>query len=66
MSDQTDVQNIEAHHTRPILKLKKLQGYELYNDQVIYERHRHRYGFNNEFGKRTKWYDCFGVTLMTL
>jgi CTP synthase len=25
---------------------------ELYNDQVIYERHRHRYAFNNEFREK--------------
>ncbi|MED1438918.1 CTP synthase [Aeribacillus composti] len=31
-------------------KLKEgTKAYEAYNDEVIYERHRHRYEFNNEF-----------------
>ena len=25
------------------------KAYEAYNDEVIYERHRHRYEFNNEY-----------------
>ena len=27
-------------------------SYEVYNNEVIYERHRHRYEFNNDFRKQ--------------
>ncbi|WP_291583509.1 CTP synthase [Clostridium sp. UBA6640] len=31
---------------------KSTKAYEAYNDEVIYERHRHRYEFNNQFRKQ--------------
>lgn len=31
---------------------KNTKAYEAYNDEVIYERHRHRYEFNNQFRKQ--------------
>ncbi|OZM56755.1 CTP synthetase [Lottiidibacillus patelloidae] len=30
---------------------KDTKAYEAYNDEVVYERHRHRYEFNNEYRK---------------
>ena len=32
--------------------MKIVIRYEVYKDEVIYERHRHRYEFNNEFRKQ--------------
>ena len=50
-------------------KLKEAtKAMELYNDQVIYERHRHRYGFNNEFREKMEQNGMIvsGGLLMTL
>ncbi|NLL81763.1 MAG: CTP synthase [Tissierellia bacterium] len=55
MSDQTDVQNIGGTlrlGAHPCKLKEATKAMELYNDQVIYERHRHRYGFNNEFREK--------------
>ena len=32
--------------------MRNSNSYEVYKDEVIYERHRHRYEFNNEFRKQ--------------
>lgn len=52
MADQKDVTNIGGTLRLGIYPCKIKEGtkaMELYNDEIIYERHRHRYELNNEF-----------------
>lgn len=57
MSDQRDVENIGGTLRLGIYPCKVEAGtkaMESYNDEIIYERHRHRYEFNNEFRDKLK------------
>ncbi|TJX13414.1 CTP synthase [Tissierella creatinini] len=52
MNDQKDIQNIGGTLRLGIYPCKLVENtkaMEIYNDELIYERHRHRYEFNNEF-----------------
>ena len=55
MSNQTDVENIGGTlrlGVQPCKLIENTKAMELYNDEIIYERHRHRYEFNNEFREK--------------
>ncbi|MGL4875290.1 MAG: CTP synthase [Clostridium sp.] len=54
MSDQKDIEDLGGTMRLglyPCRLDKDTESYNLYKDEVIYERHRHRYEFNNEFRK---------------
>ncbi|MGL4849227.1 MAG: CTP synthase [Clostridium sp.] len=54
MSDQKDIEDLGGTMRLglyPCRLDKETESYNLYKDEVIYERHRHRYEFNNEFRK---------------
>ncbi|WFA08669.1 CTP synthase [Tissierella sp. Yu-01] len=55
MVDQKDVENIGGTLRLGVYPCKLIDGtkaMEIYNDEIIYERHRHRYEFNNEYRER--------------
>lgn len=57
MLDQKEVENIGGTLRLGIYPCKITEGtkaMEIYNDEIIYERHRHRYEFNNEFREQLK------------
>ncbi len=52
MPEQKDIENMGGTMRLGLYPCKIAEGtkaYEIYNDELIYERHRHRYEFNNEF-----------------
>ena len=54
MPDQKDVDEMGGTMRLGLYACKLEKGtkaYDAYNEEVIYERHRHRYEFNNEFRK---------------
>ncbi len=54
MPEQKDIEDLGGTMRLGLYPCKldeKTKSYDLYNDKVIYERHRHRYEFNNEFRK---------------
>ena len=55
LPDQKDIEDIGGTLRLGIYPCKLKEGtkaMEMYNDEIIYERHRHRYEFNNEFRNR--------------
>ncbi len=57
MQDQKDVVNIGGTLRLGIYPCKlteNTKSMELYNDEIIYERHRHRYEFNSEYREKTE------------
>lgn len=55
MSDQKDIEYLGGTMRLGLYPCKLNENstsYKEYNDELIYERHRHRYEFNNEFRKR--------------
>ncbi len=57
MLDQKEVENIGGTLRLGIYPCKITEGtkaMEIYNDEIIYERHRHRYEFNNEYREQLK------------
>ena len=55
MSDQKDIEDLGGTMRLGLYPCRldeNTKSYELYKDEVIYERHRHRYEFNNEFRTR--------------
>ncbi len=55
MPDQKDIENLGGTMRLGLYPCKldeNSNSYEVYKDEVIYERHRHRYEFNNEFRKQ--------------
>ena len=55
MPDQKDVEDLGGTMRLGLYpcKLDKTsKAYECYKDELIYERHRHRYEFNNEYRKQ--------------
>ena len=54
MPDQKDIENLGGTMRLGLYPCKldeNINAYEVYKDKLIYERHRHRYEFNNEFRK---------------
>ena len=52
MPEQRDIEDMGGTMRLGIYPCKiheNTLAYEIYNDELIYERHRHRYEFNNEF-----------------
>lgn len=52
MPEQKDIENMGGTMRLGLYPCKISEGtkaYEIYQDELIYERHRHRYEFNNEF-----------------
>jgi CTP synthase len=55
MPEQRDIEDMGGTMRLGIYPCKIRENtlaYEIYNDELIYERHRHRYEFNNEFRDR--------------
>ncbi len=55
MPEQRDIEDMGGTMRLGIYPCKireNTRAYEIYNDELIYERHRHRYEFNNEFRDR--------------
>ncbi|MGL5152572.1 MAG: CTP synthase [Clostridium sp.] len=54
MPDQKDVEELGGTMRLGLYPCRLTKGskaYEVYGEEIIYERHRHRYEFNNEFRK---------------
>lgn len=52
LPEQKDVEDLGGTLRLGLYPCKILEGtkaYSVYNDEIIYERHRHRYEFNNEY-----------------
>ncbi|MGL5649051.1 MAG: CTP synthase [Clostridium sp.] len=55
MSDQKDIEDLGGTMRLGLYPCRldeETESYNLYKDEVIYERHRHRYEFNNEYRTR--------------
>ncbi|WP_297630188.1 CTP synthase [uncultured Clostridium sp.] len=63
MPDQKDIEDLGGTMRLGLYPCRldeNTESYNLYKDEVIYERHRHRYEFNNEFRSRIE--EC-GMTI---
>ncbi|PJN91249.1 glutamine amidotransferase-related protein, partial [Bacillus sp. mrc49] len=52
LPEQKDVEDLGGTLRLGLYPCKLIEGtkaYEAYNDEVVYERHRHRYEFNNHY-----------------
>ena len=52
LPEQKDVEDLGGTLRLGLYPCKLIEGtkaYEAYNDEVVYERHRHRYEFNNQY-----------------